>query len=71
MGSPASGKMTAYRARLRAQGLRPIQAWVPDLRQNGPLRQLRADIARVRGHASERDGDGFLDAALEELQGWE
>ena len=28
-----SVKVSAYRARLRKQGLRPIQIWVPDTRQ--------------------------------------
>jgi Antitoxin MazE-like len=28
-------KVSAYRRRLRAQGLRPIQIWVPDVRSPG------------------------------------
>jgi len=28
-------KVNAYRARLRRQGLRPIQIWVPDVRTPG------------------------------------
>ena len=30
--SPNKEKVAAYRARLRQQGLRPIQIWVPDVR---------------------------------------
>ncbi|MBK8210228.1 MAG: antitoxin MazE family protein [Rhodospirillales bacterium] len=29
---PSAANVQAYRARLRAQGLRPIQIWVPDVR---------------------------------------
>jgi len=38
----AQQRMQARRARLRAQGLRPVQHWVPDLRDP----KVRADIAR-------------------------
>lgn len=30
--SPSRDKVRAHRARLRKQGLRPIQVWVPDVR---------------------------------------
>ena len=36
----SKAKVAQYRARLRAQGLRPIQIWVPDL--NSPSFQLEA-----------------------------
>jgi len=29
--SPGASRVRDYRARLRAQGLRPIQIWVPDV----------------------------------------
>jgi hypothetical protein len=38
----AQQRMTARRARLRAQGLRPVQHWVPDLRDP----RVRADLRR-------------------------
>lgn len=28
-------RVSAYRARMRAQGLRPVQIWVPDVRSPG------------------------------------
>ena len=31
----SQAKVSAYRRRLRAQGLRPIQIWVPDVRAPG------------------------------------
>ncbi|HWZ67422.1 MAG TPA: antitoxin MazE family protein [Stellaceae bacterium] len=33
--SPSRDKVRAYRERLRRQGLRPVQIWVPDVRSPG------------------------------------
>ncbi|HKS62668.1 MAG TPA: antitoxin MazE family protein [Xanthobacteraceae bacterium] len=55
-------KVSAHRARLRAQGLRPIQLWVPDTRSpafaHSARRQARA-IARSR---QEADDLAFVDS---------
>jgi hypothetical protein len=55
-------KMASHRARLRAQGLRPIQIWVPDTRSpafaQAARRQARA-IARSRQEAADQ---AFVDA---------
>lgn len=55
-------KVSAHRARLRAQGLRPIQIWVPDTRSPAfaaaARRQSRA-IARSQ-HAA--DDQAFVDS---------
>ena len=49
-------KVSAHRTRLRAQGLRPIQLWVPDTRSpafaQAARRQSRA-IARSRQEADD------------------
>jgi hypothetical protein len=59
---PSRVKVSEHRARLRAQGLRPIQIWVPD---------VRAQSFRVEAHrqssavaASERacEDQAFVDA---------
>ena len=34
-GKSSRAKVSAHRRRLRAQGLRPIQIWVPDVRAPG------------------------------------
>lgn len=58
-------KVAAHRARLRAQGLRPIQIWVPDLRAPGfaaeARRQSRALAAADRAH----DDQDFVDAVAD------
>jgi hypothetical protein len=55
-------KVSAHRARLRAQGLRPIQIWVPDTRSpafaQAARRQSRA-VARSRQEAADQ---AFVDA---------
>ena len=63
----ASRKMAVDRDRLRARGLRPVQAWVADLRDATVRDRLRRDAALVRGHTSTAEGDAFVDAALADL----
>lgn len=49
-----SERMKNYRAKLRAQGLRPIQIWVPDVNAPGFREQLRKDIQSLnREHEKE------------------
>lgn len=70
MPKPATEKMADYRARLRAQGLRPVQFWVPDLRDPEQRERLRRSIALVRDHPSSAEGNRFAEAALAEVEGW-
>ena len=71
MAEAARHKMASYRARLRARGLRPVQVWVPDLRDPAVRDRLRADAALVRDHPSTSEGHAFVDAALSDLVDWE
>ena len=64
-------RVRRHRERLRAQGLRPVQLWVPDLRDPARADQLRRDVAEIAGHSSDVEGNAFLDAALVEIEGWE
>lgn len=56
------GRVREHRARLRAQGLRPLQIWVPDVNAPGfaeeAHRQSRAVAAS--GHAA--DDQAFVDS---------
>ncbi|MET3613005.1 DNA-binding LacI/PurR family transcriptional regulator [Rhizobium aquaticum] len=58
-------KVSEYRARLRAQGLRPVQIWVPDTRSEvfraEALRQSRA----VATSAYANDDQAFIEAISE------
>lgn len=71
MPKSAKHKMSDYRDRMRAKGLRPIQVWVPDLRDPERVERLRAEVRFLRDHPSSRDGNRFLDAALSEIEGWD
>lgn len=39
--------MQAYRSRLRAQGLRPVQIWVPDVNAPGFGSEIRRQVRRL------------------------
>lgn len=67
MASDAKQKVSAYRRRLREQGLRPVQLWVPDLRDPAIREQLKEEARRVRHHPSTAEGEAFVDAALTDL----
>ena len=58
-----------YRARMRAQGFRPIQVWVPDTRSPKFAAEChRQSLAVARGA---KDGlDEFLESAAGEIEGW-
>jgi len=43
----AKHRMKDYRARLRKQGLRPVQIWVPDQRQPDFQKALKAQIQKL------------------------
>ncbi len=55
-------RVREHRARLRAQGLRPIQIWVPDVRAPEFVAAAHQQSAAIA--ASERDADdqAFVDA---------
>jgi hypothetical protein len=63
--TPSSRKMRAYRDRLRAQGLRPIQVWVPDMTHPGFKAALRRQIRQLDA-AEEADALSFIAAAAKE-----
>jgi len=59
-------RMSARRARLRAQGLRPIQHWVPDLRDP----RVRADLSRQAKLMARPIEGGALDDWIEQIYDW-
>ena len=64
-------RVQKYRASLRAQGLRPVQIWVPDVRAPGFADEC-ARQASLAAAADRADPDlmSFLDAALDDLGDW-
>ena len=58
-------KVRAHRARLRRQGLRPIQIWVPDVRSPAfGAEAHRQSLAVARSKRAREDQD-FIDAVSE------
>jgi hypothetical protein len=55
-------KVRAYRARLRRQGLRPIQIWVPDVRSRAFASEARRQARAVAASARARTDQRFIDA---------
>jgi len=54
-------RMASRRERLRAQGLRPVQHWVPDLRDPRVLAEIRREGAMLSKHPEDAAIDDWLD----------
>jgi hypothetical protein len=52
----------AYRKRLREQGLRPIQIWVPDVRSPEFVKEARRQSLAIARSAQEKEDQAFVDA---------
>jgi hypothetical protein len=55
-------KVRAYRDRLRRQGLRPIQIWVPDVRSRAFKAEAHRQSAAVAASTHEREDQAFIDS---------
>jgi Antitoxin MazE-like len=60
--SPSRDKVRAHRARLRKQGLRPIQVWVPDVRSKAFARAAHRQSLAVAKSADAEEDQEFVDA---------
>ena len=62
-----SERVRNHRARLRSQGLRPVQIWVPDVRSAEFATEAHRQSAAVAAGNRADDDQAFIDAAsLEE-----
>ena len=59
---PSRTKVQAHRERLRAQGLRPIQIWVPDVRAPSFRSEAHRKSLAVAASAHAREDQAFIDA---------
>ncbi|MBV8794070.1 MAG: antitoxin MazE family protein [Hyphomicrobiales bacterium] len=59
---PSSTKVRNHRERLRAQGLRPIQIWVPDVRSPAFRAEARRQSAAVAASPHAREDQAFVDS---------
>ena len=60
--SGSKDKVRAHRERLRRQGLRPIQLWVPDVRSPEFAEEAHRQSLAVAMSAQEEDDQAFIDA---------
>jgi hypothetical protein len=54
-------KVRIHRARLRAQGLRPVQVWVPDVRAKTFIAAARKQSRAIAKSDYEREDQEFID----------
>jgi hypothetical protein len=60
--STPRGKVDRHRDRLRQQGLRPIQIWVPDVRSPAFRTAAHLQSATVAASAQAHDDQSFIDS---------
>jgi len=65
----AKERMSARRKRLRAQGLRPVQFWVPDLRNPKVRADLRRQGRLLAKHPENDEIDAWIEA-VSDFSGW-
>ena len=58
-------KVQEHRERLRAQGLRPIQIWVPDVRARSFKTAAHRQSCAVAASAQEHEDLAFIDGVSE------
>lgn len=58
-------KVRAHRERLRAQGMRPVQIWVPDTRTEAFRRQAHAQSAAVADSGHEGADQAFVESVAD------
>ena len=61
----ANEKVRRHRARLREQGLRPLQVWMPDTRTPGFAEEARRQSLAVAASVHAEADQGFVDAISE------
>ena len=63
---PSRVKVGEHRARLRAQGLRPIQIWVPDVRSPAFRQSAHLQSLAVAASQGAHEDQVFIDAVSDE-----
>jgi hypothetical protein len=59
---PVKQRVGAHRERLRAQGLRPIQIWVPDTRSPNFAKEVRRQCLLANASPHAQDDQAFIDS---------
>ena len=64
-GKSSRDKVRAHRERLRQQGLRPIQIWVPDVRSKAFKTEAHCQSAAVAQSSHMQEDQAFIDTVSE------
>ena len=64
---PTKLRVEAHRARLRAQGLRPIQIWVPDVRSQQFVSQAHLQSLAVAQSTHAADDQFYIDSISDDF----
>lgn len=62
-------RVKKHRDRLRRQGMRPVQIWIPDTRRPGFAEECKRQSLLVKNDKQEKDVLEFLDEAADR-EGW-
>jgi hypothetical protein len=62
---PTRVKVQEHRDRLRAQGLRPVQIWVPDVRASSFRSEAHRQSLAVAASAHAAEDQAFIDAVMD------
>jgi hypothetical protein len=65
--SASARKVRAHRAKLRAQGLRPIQIWVPDVNDPKFIAEAHRQSLAIANSPHEKEDQAFIDSLFDEL----
>jgi hypothetical protein len=65
--SASAKKVRAHRAKLRAQGLRPIQIWVPDVNDPKFIAEAHRQSLAIANSPHEKEDQAFIDSLFDEL----
>lgn len=60
--SSTRDRVRRHRERLRRQGLRPVQIWVPDVRAPGFIAEAHRQSVAIATSEGEADDQAFVDA---------
>lgn len=65
MASTTRARVRAHRARLRSQGLRPVQIWVPDVNAPGFAEEAHRQSRAVAASCEAESDQAFVDSVTE------
>lgn len=66
--APSRDKVHAHRERLRSQGLRPVQFWVPDTRSEAFRAEAARQSALVAASPQAAEDDAFIEAVTTDVE---